>query len=324
MVVFSFVIGFSVRDNIKINVLQLFLMEKGVIIMPLHLYIDNYFQKNIHARQQGVTIEILPLEKLPKVEKVENEVIDIGSTKMPIRIYTPDPLEKEEKHYPLLIFFHGGHFIQGGIESHDVSCRLLSSLSGYKVIAVDYFLNQQLASTFNDCYTMTKWVFENAHELEGKQSDIAIAGASLGATIATIITFHSIKTSEFKLKKQVLYYPLIDVKDEIEQSKFQSRKLYNGKYGLDITYGNSIEPSLTVLPLFEERSLLGEMPGTLLFTAEYDPLCDEGELYAEQLNQAGTNVKHVHFDGNIHGFMQYFPGSPDYMRGYQMTSEFLN
>lgn len=289
-------------------------------MMPLHLYIEKYFQKNIHARQQGITIEIIDKEKLPKVENVENQIIDIGSTKMPIRIYTPDPLQEEEKHYPFLIFFHGGNFIEGGIETHDVSCRLLSSLSGYKVIAIDY--SPQLStSMFNDCYSITKWIFENAHELNGKSTDISIAGASIGATISIFISSKSIKTNEFQVKNQILYYPLIDFNNKIENSEFQSRKLYNGKYGLDINNAKELQ---NLEPLLSEQSSLSVMPRTLLFTAEYDPLCDEGEHYTELLKQAGVDVKHVHFDGNIHGFMQYFPGSPDYMRGYQLTSEFLN
>lgn len=68
---------------------------------------------------------------------------------------------------------------------------------------------------------------------------------------------------------------------------------------------------------------LAQMPPTLIFVSEYDPLCDEGEYFAEILKNTGVDVKLVRFDGNVHGFMQSFPGSPDYMRGYEITAEFL-
>lgn len=299
--------------------------ERSETNMPLHLYIDNYFQEHFNARHEGVVIENLPIEKRPKVEKIENRTIQLDSTQIPIRIYTPDPLSHEENHYPLLIFFHGGSLIPGALETHDVSCRLLSSLSGYKVIAVDYSSDSFSKSTFESCYFATKWIVEQAKQLHGIAADVAISGASIGATIATSICIHANKTNDFQLTKQVLYYPLIDLNNEIDKSPFQSRILYNGKYGVDITTCDTkVLQECFPSPLNIDQQLLNKLPKTLIFTAEFDPLCDEGEQYATNLKKANVYIKHVHFDGNIHGFMQYFPGSPDYMRGYQLTREFLN
>lgn len=291
--------------------------------MPLHHYIEQYFQQYPETRSKGIQFENPSLEKRPKVN-VEDRSINTGSSQVPIRIYTPS----EESNYPLFIFFHGGNFIPGSLESHDVSCRLLSSLSGYKVIAVDYLNTSQ--EIFQDSYSITKWIVEHAEDFQGKSSDIVIGGASLGANLATAIVLKSIKTGDFKLSKQVLHYPMTDINDQIKGSEYQSRELYNAKYGLDISnvqvsmlYDEQEETDY-ISPIKTDKTLLTKMPKTLIFTAEYDPLCDEGELYAERIKEAGIEVRLVRFDGGIHGFMQNFPGSPDYMRGYDITTEFLN
>ncbi len=292
--------------------------------MPLHHYIEQYFQQHPETRSKGIPIENPPLEKRPKVLKIEEHTINTNSHQVPIRIYTPS----QEEIYPLIIYFHGGDLLQGSLETHDVSCRLLSSLSGYKVLAIDY-LNAS-PTILESCYMATKWIVEHANEYNGKSTDIAIGGASIGANLATAIVLKSIKTGEFHLAKQVLHYPITDINNQIKGSKYQSRELYNGKYGLDISNVEAFslydeqEEIDYVSPIKTDQQLLAKMPKTLIFTTEYDPLCDEGELYAEKIKEAGVEVRLVRFDGGIHGFMQSFPGSPDYMRGYDITTEFLN
>ena len=296
--------------------------------MPLHHYIEQFFQQNLEARSKGISLDILPLEKRPKVLNVEDRIVVEQTHQIPIRIYTPDD---KMDFYPLFVFFHGGGFIDGSIESHDVSCRLLCQLSGYKVISVDYRLSLEYPapSAFQDCYAATKWVVDNATELGGRKEHIAIGGPSAGGNLATVVTLKSIATKDFNLAKQVLHYPILDIDITKEGNVYQSRALYNAKYGVDITKSqaallhNEQADQQYVSPLFSDESILSQMPETLIFTAEYDPLCDEGEMYAEKLKEAGADVKLVRFDGGIHGFMQNFPGSPDYMRGYDITSEFL-
>lgn len=296
--------------------------------MPLHHYIEQFFQQNLEARSKGISLEIPPLEKRPKVLSVEDLTVDTHTHQIPIRIYTPDD---KMDYYPLFVFFHGGGFIDGSIETHDVSCRLFCQLSGYKVISVDYRLSSEFPApaAFQDCYTATKWVFDNASELGGRKEHVAIGGPSAGGNLATVVTLKSIATKDFTIMKQVLHYPILDIDITKNGSEYQSRALYNAKYGVDITKSqadllhNEHENQPYKSPLFLDQPTLSQMPKTLLFTAEYDPLCDEGELYVEKLKEAGVDVKLVRFDGGIHGFMQNFPGSPDYMRGYDITSEFL-
>lgn len=295
--------------------------------MPLHHYIEQYFQNHPHARVKGVPIS--SNEKKPKVLKVEDTFIQSTTNQIPIRIYTPD---EEDDYYPLFLFFPGGGFINGDIGSYDTSCRLLSSLSGYKIIVVNYRFSPDYPapSAFQDCYFATQWIMKHAHDLGGRANDVVIGGPSAGGNLATMVVLKSIITGEFQLAKQVLQYPITDLDVQIKGSEYQSRELYNGKYGVDITkshadfihHKQSDIPSES--PIFVDNQYLAKMPKTLIFTAEYDPLCDEGELYAEKLKRAGVQVRLVRFDGNIHGFMQSFPGSPDYMRGYDITAEFLN
>lgn len=296
--------------------------------MPLHHYIEQYFQQNFETRSKGIPLEIPPLEKRPKVLKVEDQIVDAGTHQIPMRIYTPDD---KVDFYPLFVFFHGGGFIDENLETHDVSCRLLCQFSGYKVISVDYRLdsNYPAPAAFQDCYTVTKWVVENASELGGQKNQVVVGGPSAGGYLATNVALKSILTKDFQLAKQMLHYPIIDTDVKIKGSDYQSRELYNAKYGVDITKSkaellhNEQDAQPYVLSVLSNKKILSQMPKTLIFTAEYDPLCDEGELYAEKLKEAGVDVKLVRFDGGIHGFMQNFPGSPDYMRGYDITSEFL-
>lgn len=291
--------------------------------MPIHHYIEQHFQKYPHSRTTGIEVKNPPLEKRPKVLCIEENIVKINTTEIPIRIYSPN----NEKYHPLFIFFHGGNFIPGGLDAHDVSCRLICSLSKYKVIAVNYSSSNGVDDELlTNCHSVTQWIIENAEQLGGLSDQIAIGGPSIGAFIATNIALHSAVSDQFQIMKQILHYPIIELNDEVKSSPHISRALFNGKYGIDITLCpiNIIDNNFpSSSPIYSPKEHLSKLPKTLIFIAEYDPLFDEGERYAEKLKSAGVDVKLVRFDGNIHGFMQSFPGSPDYMRGYEITAEFL-
>lgn len=292
--------------------------------MPIHHYIEQYFQQHPDARIKGIKTENPPIENRPKVFTIEDQLVDTESHSLPIRIYTPN--DKDHQHFPLFIFFHGSWLLNDNIDNQDVPCRLISSLSGYKVIAVDYRISPEYPApkALKDCYFVTKWVVENAKRFGGKSDDVAMGGTSVGGNIAISIALKSIQNKDFTLTKQVLFYPIIEVNSKVKESEYTSRILFNAKYGVDITIGQGdlLYEQQNVL-VNKEKSLIAQMPKTLIFTAEYDPLCDEGEMFAEKLKKAEADIKHIRFDGNIHGFMQRFPGSPDYMRGYEITAEFL-
>lgn len=287
--------------------------------MPIHYYIEQYFEHDPKARISGIEVKNPPLDKRPKVFRVEEKLVDVGTRHVPIRIYTPN----NQKAHPLFIFFHGGRFIVGGLEAHDVSCRMICSLSDHKVIAVDYS-ERPLKDLFYDCYFVTKWVIDHAEQLGGIPHQVSIGGPSFGAFLATSIALQFAISEQYPIYKQILHYPIVDLNHHIHNSNHISRMLFNGKYGIDLgRIQNFLDHRVSYSPLRCKQELLENMPKTLLFVAEYDPLCDEGEAYALKLRKSGVKVKLVRFDGNVHGFLQSFPGSPDYMRGYEITAEFL-
>jgi acetyl esterase len=288
--------------------------------MPIHSYILKYFDDHPNERIAGVKQENPPNERRPAIHQIEDEVIQLDSLQIPIRIYTPIL----QDHSSLLVFFHEGRFMNGNLEASDVPCRMISSFSEYKIISVDYPVQfDDSSNTFQLCYNVTKWIFEHADRFSGTGSDISICGGSIGGTIATFITTEAIKTHDFTFQKQLLFYPITQFDDKIEESEFLSRKMYNGKYGIDLTNLKGLIHSNLPSPLSTDQSILSKMPNTLIYSAEYDPFSDEGEAYAEKIQLAGGQVKLVRFDGNIHGFMQSFPGSPDYMRGFDVTTQFM-
>ncbi|SOC37332.1 alpha/beta hydrolase [Ureibacillus acetophenoni] len=288
--------------------------------MPIHSYILKYFDEHTNERTDGIKQENPPQERRPTIHQIEDQIIKLNGYQLPIRIYTPTPQE----HYSLLVFFHEGRFMNGNLEASDVACRMIASFSGHKLIAIDYPASLNSAvDTFDKCYEATKWISQQADTFNGKVSDISIAGGSIGGTIATLLSIEAIKRNDFTLQKQILFYPITDFNEQIEDSHFLSRKMYNGKYGIDINNLKGLMNSNLESPLNADEKILSNMPNTLIYTAEYDPFSDEAEEYAEKIQSAGGEVKLVRFDGNIHGFMQSFPGSPDYMRGFELTTEFL-
>ena len=112
------------------------------------------------------------------VYKVEDRTIEGPESLLPIRIYTPS----EEKTLPIIVFFHGGGFVYGDLNSHDAVCRALANASNHIVVAVDYRLAPEhpFPEAPNDCYAAAKWVYEHAEELNGDSSRLSLAGDSAG------------------------------------------------------------------------------------------------------------------------------------------------
>lgn len=266
---------------------------------------------------------IVPLSKRPAIHSVEDRLIPTSYCDIPIRIYTP----RKESPFGLLVFFHGGSFIMGNLETHDVDCRHIANESGYKVIAVDYRLAPEhpFPAALNDCYAVTKWVAEHAGELEGSSTKLAVSGSSAGGNLAASVALMARDRKEITISKQVLIYPTTNV--DLSDDSYPSRREYGKGYGLSLggpnyylnEQSNAYHPYASPIKAESFKNL----PSALVITAGYDPLRDEGEQYLVKLLEQGIHVEAKRFQGTIHGFMSFLRELDDYKEALGLISSFL-
>lgn len=270
---------------------------------------------------------ILPVEKRVHVYSVEEKTILASTTEIKIRIYTPE----EGEEFPLLMYFHGGAFFSGNLESHDEIVRPICKESGYKVIAVEYRLAPEhpFPIPLEDCYQVTKWAVEHGKELKWDRKNLALAGDSSGGNLAAAVSLMAREKQEFTVTKQVLYYPSLD----LDFSEFRYPSLIEYRKGYFVESDTLAEHNSFYLkgkvdtdyplvsPIREEN--LENLPAALVITAEYDPMRDEGELFAEKLKNAGVRTETIRYEGVTHGFLGKFTHLAEYRDVYQRTGSFL-
>lgn len=226
---------------------------------------------------------------------VENKTIALTGRAINIRIYRPD----DKKGLPALVYFHGGGFFKGSLDSHDRPLRQLANLSGVVVISVDYRLAPEypFPHGLNDCVDTTQWIIQHGAELDIDKQHVAVAGDSAGGTLATMVAG--------KLKHlvcQVLIYPLIGYTlDTPSWRAFAEGPVLTLKTGIEL-WEYYTEDRINAAPISNDN--LSGMPDTFIITAEYDPLRDEGMAYAEKLRHANVQVTEKLYPKMIHGFVQ--------------------
>ncbi|MEO7339017.1 MAG: alpha/beta hydrolase [Caldimonas sp.] len=209
---------------------------------------------------------------------------------------------------PVLVYFHGGGWVIGDLETHDTLCRELCNASGCAVVAVDYRMGPEnrFPSAVDDCLAATRWVQREGASLGLDPSRLAVGGDSAGGNLAAVVALASRDAGDPQIAFQLLIYPATD------QRRGSASHTTNGEGYLltkdTITYFHDhyIEESQHDLdwrasPLLHED--LTRLPPALLITAGYDPLRDEGLEYAAGLTAAGNRVTYVCFERQIHGFI---------------------
>ncbi|MBI3247281.1 MAG: alpha/beta hydrolase [Deltaproteobacteria bacterium] len=223
--------------------------------------------------------------------------------RIPVRIYKPS----SQSGLPVLVFFHGGGFVLGDLESHDANCRELANKAGCIVVAVDYRLapEHKFPAAPEDCYAATKWVVLNAASFGGDPSRIAVGGDSAGGNLAAAVAQMAADRGAPTLTYQLLVYPVTDAASNTPSYRenadgyllthdlmqwFWKQYLATDEDGKN-AYASPIQA----------RELRRVAPAYVI-TAEFDPLRDEGEAYAARLKDAGVRVEAKRYDGAIHGF----------------------
>ena len=283
---------------------------------------------NPEAMRTGEAAQVAPPEDRLPQHAVEDLTAETPSGEVPVRIYTP----AEADAYGLLVYFHGGAFFLGSLDTHDHVARSLAKETGHKVISVGYRLAPEAVfpAGLDDCYGVVRWAAEQGSSLGWNGKNLAIAGDSSGANFAAAVAAKAHDDGFDRITHQVLFYPSLDL--DFDADRYPSMRENATGYGLETAglapfnafYINSgADPADPLVSPIKRQDLTG-LPPALVITAEHDPLRDEGELYGQRLKEAGVDATVSRYEGANHGFVQNFSWIPEFYRVFEETAEFLN
>ena len=255
------------------------------------------------ARQLFIDTRPASTPQPPAIGSVRN--LSAGS--IPIRVYRPAGVPDATR-LPVLVFFHGGGWVIGDLDTHDTLCRQLTAEAGISVVAVDYRLapEHKFPAAADDAWAATKWVVEHAAELGVDPGKLAVGGDSAGGNLAAVVALQARDAGGPAITLQALLYPVTDLGAETQSY----RDLADGymltregmRWFIAHYLGKPQDAEDWRASPIRARSFAGVAPA-LIVTAGYDPLREEGDAYAQKLRAAGVNVDHVSFGGMIHGFV---------------------
>lgn len=257
------------------------------------------------GREQYLT-RVNKLKFSEPILRTEDRRIAGPGSDLPIRIYTPRELKTGER-LPVLIWFHGGGFVIGSLETHDSVCRMLANRADCIVVSVDYRLapEAKFPAAVEDCAAAMKWVALHAVEFGGDANCMAVGGDSAGANLATVMAILARDAAHPKLVFQLLIYPCVAPEPETPSHyKFKEGYILS-RNSITWFYRHYLRSPKDVKD-FRFAPLVCEdfsgLPASLIIVAGYDPLRDEGIEYARKLIEAGNRVRLANYEGMVHGF----------------------
>ncbi len=255
---------------------------------------------------QHFTIRALAASPLP-VGKIENILLDGAEGKINARVYTPET-EPPNEGFPVLLYFHGGGWVLGNLDTYDASCRALCQGADCIVVSVQYRLAPEhiWPAAPQDAFAAYRWLLVNAQHLGGDASLIGIAGESAGGNLATVACLMARDEGLIMPIHQLLVYPVTDIAQGLRSDtamQFAAEKPLNTPM-LSWFYhhyaGHAQDKTHPYLsPL---HAVVSGLPSATVILAEIDPLFSEGEAYAEKLAHAGVPVSLAAYEGVTHEF----------------------
>ena len=308
--------------------------------MPLHPTIARFLADmpapppgplNPEPMRAGQESHVPAPEKRLPVHTVADLTLPTTAGEVPVRVYTPSGAET----HPVLVYFHGGAFFLGSLNTHDHVARELANATGCTVVSVGYRRAPEHAfpAGLDDCYAVVRWIAGHGREpgrgIGWDGQVLAVAGDSSGANFAAAVAAMAQDDGLDAITHQVLYYPSLDL--DFDADRYESLKTNAQGYGLETALLKPFNAFYTdsgadpadprVSPI--RRQDLSGLPPALIVTAEYDPLRDEGEAYGRQLAEAGVPATVRRYEGAGHGFVQHFSWLPEFHGVFAETANFL-
>lgn len=274
----------------------------------------------------------LPPALLPRFEW-RNQAILADGREILTRIYFPE--EDDQKH--TLLFFHGGGWVTENVDTYNRVCIALARAVRSKVISVDYRLapEHRFPQGLNDCYAAARELITRPESFGFDPHRVVLIGDSAGGNLTAAVSLRARDEGLFRVSRQILIYPATynnhstepghsspfpSVTENGSDYLLTSKRIceYTDLYKRDDT--DLLDPYFA--PLLAEN--FSNQPDTLLISAEYDPLRDEGEEYARRLKEAGNNVTSYRMKDALHGFMSLGIGYVHVRRAHELINTFLN
>jgi acetyl esterase len=242
---------------------------------------------------------------LPKqaVFDVQDRTIPGPAGRIPVRVYRPH----DATGLPVLLWFHGGGWVTGNLDTHDQVCRLLCDAVGVVVVSVDYRLapEAKFPAAADDCMSAYEWVLEHADDVGGDAHRVAIGGDSAGGNLAAVVALCARHEGRPQPKLQLLVYPVTDYEFDSPAMVDNAKGYFLEAESMRWFYEHyaSCDADFAEWKFSPMRApeVAGVAPAVVV-TAEFDPLRDQGEYYGKRLQQAGVPTEIVRADGLIHGF----------------------
>jgi acetyl esterase len=240
------------------------------------------------------------------IGKVANLAIPTTNGEIPARSYTPVAAGGEP--LPTLVFFHGGGFVIGSVDTHDGLCRMLANLSACRVISIEYRLSPEhkFPAAVEDAFATTSWIEKNAAQLGIDANRLAIGGDSAGATLSAVVTQMARDAGAPKLAFQMLLFPATHMAAEtVSRRQFAEGYFLEGKT-IEWFFNHYFAPDADrehpqASPLLADK--FSGLPPAYVMVAGFDPLHDEGVEYAEKLRAAGVSVALDDYPEMVHDFI---------------------
>lgn len=255
------------------------------------------FEESTPAEARAMRADLAP----PVLEPC-HETRDLDAGGVRARLYRPTPGTSTPG---LLVYFHGGGWVVGDLESHDNVCHALCRRSGQAVLSVDYRLAPEhpFPAGLDDCLHVVRWAHAHASDLDVDPDRLAVGGDSAGANLAAVVG-HDMPVP---LRLQLLVYPVTDLRMGTDSYRENAEGYFLTASGMrwfadHYLSGGATAEDPRVSPALADDATIAAGPPAVVITAGFDPLRDEGVAYVERLAHAGVRVGHLHYPGQIHGF----------------------
>ena len=269
------------------------------------------FEHMTVPQAREATKGFIDLQGEPEEIATEDRTIPGPAGEIPIRVYTP----AGEGPKPVIVYFHGGGWVIGELDTVDNPLRRIANRTGAVVVSVDYRLAPEhvYPAAFDDSYAATAWVAEHAAELGGDPERIAVSGDSAGGNLAAAVAIAARDRQGPRLAAQLLIYPVTDFDFTTESYEQNGEGYLLTKGSMQWFWAHYLgAQDLGKDPYAcpARADDLAGLPPAFIATAEFDPLRDEGEAYAANLRIAGVDVTAKRYDGMLHGFAWTLGATP--------------